>query len=212
MENMKIQISFDSCSEEEILEHAKTLEPYYTHLYLGTVPLYRYGITLIRALKKEVPDKKIMLKLQLADHVKEHAQFFSPLGIHSVSVIPGITRTMLHAAAVAAHNQHIKVILEMFDISYINQSISDAETVGIDAVLFHHVQDKENQQTLQEQVDFVRENINIPVYLETSVTLENLPEVINTRPDGIVLKEEIVLHKNAEIILQHIQEMIHKDA
>ena len=204
----KIQISFDSCSKEEILTHAKSLEPFYTHIYLGTAPLYKYGIDLIRDLRQELAQKKIILKLKLADHVKEHAQIFSPLGVHSLSVTPCITRIMLHAAAVAVHNQNIKLVLEMFDISYINQSISDAKTVGIDAVLFHHIQDKENAQTLLEQVDFVRENTNVPIYLETSITLDNLEEVIAANPDALVLKEEIILEKNAEKILQKIQDLL----
>ena len=194
---MKIQISFDSGQIDEILSYAKQFEAYYSHITIGTIPLYTEGISIIQKIKSEFPKKQVVAKIRLIDYAPHHAELFASLGTYALTVAAGINSTMLHAAVVAVHNQSMKIFLELFDTTYMNQAILDSKNLGVDGTILHYTYDPKNPQTIQEQWDFVKGNINIPTFIETTLTPENMQSVLAIKPDGIVISEDFMKSKNA---------------
>lgn len=206
--SMKIYISFDSGTSDEILSYIKQFEAYYTHIIIGTMPLYTEGISIIQKIKSEITKKPITAKIRLIDYAPRHAELFASLGTYALTVAAGINSTMLHAAAVATHNYGMKIFLELFDITYMNQAILDSKNFGVDGIILHYSYDPKNPQTIQEQLDFVKGNIMIPTFIDTSLIEENIQSVLAIRPEGIVITEDFIRSKNALEQFRLLHDMI----
>jgi len=115
---------------------------------------------------------------------------------------------MLHAAVVAVHNHHMKIFLELFDTTYMNQAVLDAKNLGVDGPILHYSYDPNNPQTIQEQWDFVKGNIAIPTFIDTILTPDNIQSIVQIQPDGIVISEEFMRSKNALEQFRLLYEMI----
>jgi len=204
---MKIYISFDATSLVHIVELSQVYELYFDQFIIGTLPIYKEGMGILKLLKTEFPKKLILAKVRVTDYAQEHVHLFSLQGINAITVLPGISRAMLHAITIAAHEVGIQVILEIFDTTFMNQSILEAKQLGIDVILFHYFQDKNNQQSLSEQWDFIKDNINLPILLETSFTKEIIDALPILQPYGIVVNENMLKNKNTIDDLRYIQQM-----
>lgn len=205
---MRIYISFDTNNLVEIADILRLYESYFDHFMVGTLPLYKEGIGILKTLKTEFPKKLMLAKIRITDYAPAHAHLFSEQGVNAITVLPGISRTMLHGVTVAAHEVGMQVILEIFDTTFMNQAILEAKQLGIDIVLLHYFQDKNNPQALSEQWDFIKDNINLPIILETNFTREIIDILPIIRPYGIVIGENFLKNKQAGDDLKYIHQLL----
>lgn len=204
---MKIYISFDTNNLTGILELSRSCELYFDHFIMGTLPIYKEGVGILKMLKHEFPKKLMLAKIRVTDYAQEHVHLFSIHGVNAITVLPGMSRTMLHGITLAAHDVGMQVILEIFDTTFMNQAILEAKQLGIDVILLHYFQDKNNPQALSEQWDFIKDNINLPMLLETNFTQEIIDILPVLRPYGIVISENFLKTKQALDDLKYIQQL-----
>ncbi len=193
---MKFQISFDLVDLDKALKIAVEVAPYATSLEVGSLLLYKYGIKAVEAFRAEFPDKIIFVDSKIVDRAREVVTLLAKSGADWVSVMGGTSKNVVHSGATTAHNLGVKVMLDLLDTSSLGQSALEAKGLEIDAILVHKPYEEENTLLFLDQLDIVRGNTSLPVFVSGKITRDVLDKILAIKPDGIIVGKTITDAEN----------------
>lgn len=189
---MKIQVAFDMPEIEQALALASLLQSHIDIVEIGTLLIYKHGTRAIKLFREALPHKVILADIKIADRGKEAAKVCFHAGADWVTVLAGTSKSVIHAAAVTAHEMGKFVMLDLIDSSSPGQSALEASGLGIDALLFHKpVDDEDNPSTLIDQWEMVRGNTHLPIFVSAPITHETAVPLIQLKPEGLVLGKTV---------------------
>jgi len=192
---MKLQVSFDVTDLEKALQVASKTAHYVDIFEIGTLLIYKYGIHAIKQFKELFPEHTILVDSKIVDRGKYAVTLFAHADADWVTVMAGTSKEVIHSVTSAAHSYNKKVMLDLLDASSVGQSALEAKNLGIDALLFHQPYDAAESLVFLEQWDMVKGNSAVPIFVSAKITKENINDIINIKPDGIIIGSSIV---NAE--------------
>lgn len=188
---MKLQISLDLLPEDTILPLAQSVAPYADMIEVSTLLLYRNGISIIQQLRATLGNSVILADAQLCDRSEESIALFAQSGANWVTVMAGASNAFIHATTHKAHERGMKVMLDLIDASSPGQSALEAENLGVDALLIHQSYDTKEAFVFMDHWDMVRGNTNLPIFIATKINRENIDEIIQVQPAGIIIGSAI---------------------
>jgi 3-keto-L-gulonate-6-phosphate decarboxylase len=188
---MKLQISFDDLVLEKNIAMAQQVVHYCDVLVIGTLPLFKYGITILERFRKEFPDKTIFTDSKIVNKGRDAAALFSLAGTDWISVIAGTNREVIHGACSKAHDLGKKVILDFFNAGTPGQETLEAKSLGADAILLHQPADSKDDLMFFEQWEMVKGNTTLPIIISTKRDREHLQQLCTFKPDGIIVSKSI---------------------
>lgn len=191
---MKFQISFDSLDIEENLHIAEQVAEYADILEIGSLPLFKHGITIVEAFRNKFPNKTIFADTKIVDRGRDVASLFSQAGSDIISVMAGTSREVIHGACSKAHDLGNKVILDLIDAGSPGQEALEAKSLGVDILLFHQSYDEGESLTFLEKWEMVRGNSDLPIFISAKINRETIQQILEIQPDGIVIGKAICDH------------------
>ncbi len=191
---MKIQISFDLIDVEKQIEIAKKIIDYADIFEIGTLPIFKHGVSVIERFRKEFPKKTLLADTKLVDRGMDVTSIFSQAGTDWLSVMGGTSRSVTHRACSKAHDLGKKIILDLIDSSSPGQTALEAHSLGADALLFHQAHDEPGGLSILEHWEMVRGNTNLPIFISAKITRETLDQILYLKPDGIIIGRAITEH------------------
>ena len=142
---MKLQIAFDCTDLDQAITIAKEVAQHADILEIGSVLIYKYGEQAIKRFRDEFPQKTLLADAKIADRGKEAVTIFAQAGADWITVMAGTGKNVIHIACTQAHSLGKKIILDLLDSSSLGQSALEAQSLGVDALLFHKPSDEEDQ-------------------------------------------------------------------
>jgi 3-hexulose-6-phosphate synthase len=204
---MKLQVSFDSLELEKSLSIATQMQEYVDIFEIGSLLVYKYGITALEEFRKALPEKTLLADIKIADRGKEVTQLFAKAGADWITVLAGTNRNVIHTACTTANDLGKKVMLDLLDASSLGQSAVEAQTLGASALLFHRPATEHLQAISLDQWEMVKGNTKLPIFIATHVTRENIEQLIQLQPGGIVMGRSATESSLEEI--QYLSSIIH---
>jgi len=198
---MKIQISFDMLDLDKALAFASEMHEHVDIIEIGSLLVYRYGEAAIQKFRDTFPQKTLLADMKIVDRGKEASRIAFQAGADWVTVLAGTSRNVIHTVSTTAHDLGKKVMLDLIDASSLGQSALEAQSLGVDALLFHRAADEASQEISLEQWDMVRGNTKLPVFIATTIHRDSLPQLIALQPGGIVLSKGNEKEFNSEDVL-----------
>ena len=193
---MNLQISFDMTDLSKALEIAHQVHEFADILEVGTLLMYSNGIEAINRFKESFEDKIIFTDTKIADRGKESANVFARAKSNWISVLAGTNNNVIHATCSAAHDQGIKVMLDLLDAKEYGQAALEAKNLGIDALLLHEPYDIEQPLAFLDKWDLVRSNTELPIYISAFINRENIKSILHLKPDGVIIGRSITESEN----------------
>jgi 3-hexulose-6-phosphate synthase len=187
---MKLQIAFDLIDLEKALQIGHEVQEYADVLEVGSLLIYKYGEQAIQSFKEQFPQKVILADAKIVDRGKEVTTILARAGADWVTVMAGTGRAVIHAVCTTAHEQGKKVMLDLLDASSLGQSALEAQSLGVDALLFHKPADEE-QLTLLDRWDMVYGNTPLPIFVSAAVNRDTIQRILAMAPHGIVIGKAI---------------------
>ena len=188
---MKFQISFDSLDIEQNLEVARQVAEHADILEIGSLPLFRHGISVVEAFRREFPKKIIFADTKIIDRGRDVASLFSQAGADWISVMAGTSREVVHGACSKAHDLGKKVMLDLIDAGSPGQEALEAKSLGVDALLFHQSYDEGESLSFLEKWEMVRGNSDLPIFVSAKINRESIDKILEIKPDGVVIGKAI---------------------
>ncbi len=193
---MKFQISFDLIDLEKQLDIARKIADFADIFEIGTLPIFKHGTTAVELFRKEFPKKPLLADTKIVDRGRDAVSIFSQAGSDWISVMGGTSRNVIHGACSKAHDLGKKIMLDLIDSNYPGQTALEAESLGVDALLFHQAHDESNGLSILEHWEMVRGNTNLPIFVSARITRETIDQILHLKPDGIIIGRAILEHED----------------
>lgn len=207
---MKLQISFDITDLNTALAIAKKVEPFCDNIEIGTMLLYKYGISAVTEFKKTVPNKSLIVDTKILDRGKTITNIFAQSGCKWVTVMAGTSNAVIHSVCAAANEAGLKVLLDLLDETSPGQSALEAEKLGVSALLFHSAHDEKEEFLFLDQWEMVRGNTSLPIFVSAKINRNNVDNIIKLKPEGIIVGTTIVTAENPEKEAQYFYDLVKK--
>lgn len=205
---MKLQISFNLLDLDDAIKKASQVKNYCDVFEIGSLLIVHYGVKAVEKFRKKFPEKVLISGTKIIDHEKEIFGLFAEANSDWVTVLAGASPNVIHSACNSARNFGKKVLLDLIDASSPGQTALEAKTLGADALLFHKPTDATSKDIFLDLWDMVRGNTSLPIYISAHVTRENIKELIEIDPAGIVIEHAITQSKDPKTEAAYFYEII----
>jgi 3-keto-L-gulonate-6-phosphate decarboxylase len=189
---MKLQISFDTTNLENALEVASLVAPNADILEIGTLLIYAHGIVAVEKFKDAFPTKTILVDTKIIDRAKDAVTLFSKAGADWITVMAGTDKNVIHTACSTAREFNTKVMLDLLDSNAVGQSALEANMLGVDAIVFHHLLDEKAPFSFLENWEIIRGNTDLPVFISGKITQDNIDEILQIKANGLIIGKSII--------------------
>lgn len=205
---MKLQISYDFTNLSEALEIAKKTAEQADIIEIGTPLIFAYGIKAIESFKEAYPNKTIAADAKLVDRVAQVIPLLNKAGADIITILYGTSNKLIQKATSIAHKLDSKILLDLIDEETMGQAARDAESLNVDALLFHSPHDIGKFYNHLDQWETVRGNTSLPVFVSGRITEEHIGEIVALKPQGIVIGQAITHAKDPEAAAKRFKEII----
>ena len=205
---MKLQISYDFTSLSQALEVAKITAHVADILEVGTSLIFAEGANAIKAFRTQFPDKVIRADAKIISHSHLILPLFFTAGANQTSVLAGATSSSIQHATTLAHANGSTIALDLIDAASPEQSVVDASILEVDVILFHRNHESKNQDEIIELWQNVRGNTQLPMYIKGKIDRTNITQIINLKPQGIVIGNAIIKADDPAQEAQYFKELI----
>lgn len=206
---MKLQISFDILDLDKAIKTARDAQEYIDIIEIGSLLIYKHGETAIKQFRAEFPHKILLADMKIADRAKEATKIGLQAGADWITVIAGTSRHVIHTVCTTAHDAGKKVMLDLIDASSLGQSALEAQSLGVDAILFHRAADETSKEISLEQWDMVKGNTKLPIFISTLINQTTIDSISRLQPDGIIISKNSTNIDAPLEEIQHIHTVIH---
>ena len=193
---MKLQISFDLTDINESIRIAKEVAEHANIIEVGSILIYKYGVEVIEKFREALPNAVILADIKIVDRGREVVSLLENGGANWLTVIAGGNKSAIHSACTAAHDYKKNVMMNLMDVDFVGQAALEAKSLGADALLFHKVYVESEAPTFKDKWEMIKGNSSLPVFISAKITRENIDQIIELKPDGIVVGESITLAEN----------------
>ena len=206
---MKFQISFDVPDLQKSLEIGSQIADYASSFEIGSILIFKHGITAVEQFRQTFPDKTILVDSKILDRAKEVVNLFCDAGANWITVMAGTSKNVIHSAGTSAHAKNVKVMLDLLDSSSLGQSALEAQSLEVDALLLHTPYDEGESLLFLDQWDMVRGNTSLPIYVSGHITKNIIDDILAIKPDGIIIGKEITESDNPAEAAKFFYDKIH---
>ncbi len=193
---MKFQVAFDIVDLDKSIAIAKEIENYVDILEVGTLLIYKYGQEAVKIFRQEFPQKTILVNSKIADQSRDVVSMFAQAGADWITVLAGAPRNVIHTASLVAHEFGKKIMLDLLDVSSIGQSALEAKSLGVDALIFHKPESQNSQAMLYERWEMVKGNTQVPIFIASNASRENIAEILSIGANGIIVSKVVTNANN----------------
>jgi 3-hexulose-6-phosphate synthase len=205
---MKLQISFDIIDIKTALAISNDVAQYADIIEIGTILIYHYGISAVSQFKEAFPDKIILADTKIVDRGKEVTELFARAGADWITVMAGTSAYVIHAVTTTAHNNNIKVMIDLIDSGSLGQSALEAKNLGADALLFHQPYSEKESLIFLDQWDMIKGNTKLPISISAKINRDNVDKIIALRPDTIIVGLSITGAEDSASEAQYFSELV----
>ena len=188
---MKLQISFDIPNLEKSIDIAKKVIDYCDILEVGNILIHKYGLHAVETFTQTFPEKEILADTKIIDRGKDITTLYKNTGIKWITVMAGTSSTVIHRVSTEAEKYNINVMLDMIDSEAPGQSALEAKNLGVDGILFHKAYDTKESLLFLEDLDMVKGNTELPVFISARINRDNIEKIIETKPYGVIIGQAI---------------------
>jgi 3-keto-L-gulonate-6-phosphate decarboxylase len=194
---MKLQIKYNFTDLNTALAIAHETKEFADILEIGQLLILKEGVKAIDVFCKTFPDKKIYVDTKLSERPEETIALLAGLGVHYISVLAGAYHTIIRKTCEAAAKERIHVVIDFINASTLGQSAMEAQTLGAAAVLIHRENAlNEQANNLENDWQQVRDNTDLPIFMQGKINAQSLKAIIPLRPQFIIVGDAITRSKH----------------
>jgi 3-hexulose-6-phosphate synthase len=205
---VKLQISYDLTNLSQALEIAKKTTQFADIIEVGTPLLFAHGKEAVETFRKEFPQAIILADAKVVDRVSEVIPLFCKAGANYITVLYGTSNRVIQKAVSIAHDLGTKVVLDLIDPETMGQAAHDAETFGIDHLLYHYPHESGETYSHLDQWESVRGNTSLQIFVSGRITKKHFAEIKSLKPNGIVIGEAITKQEDPAKAAQTFKEQL----
>ncbi|GGI17841.1 3-hexulose-6-phosphate synthase [Gottfriedia solisilvae] len=209
---MKLQLALDLVNIQEAIQVVKEVEEFIDVVEIGTPVVINEGLHAVKAIKEAYPSLEVLADLKIMDAAGYEVMKASEAGADIVTIL-GVAEDMSIKGAVSeAKKQGKQILVDMIGIKDIAGRAKELDEFGVDYICVHTGYDlqaigKNSFEDLQTIKSVVK---NAKTAVAGGIKLSTLQEVINAKPDLVIVGGGITGQDDKKAVAAEMQKLIKK--
>ena len=182
----KLQVALDLFSVEHALEVLEHVGEFVDIIEMGTPLVIAEGARAIRTVKEKYPDKIVFADIKVMDGGSEVPRSVVEAGCDMFSVLAAAADKTLESAIAYAKEHDVKVLVDMCNISNMEERGKQVERLNPDYICCHVAYDL--QATGVNPVEELKRlsEVNIPKAIAGGIRLDTFKDAVNSDADVVI--------------------------
>ena len=209
----KLQVALD-CDLQSALKILTRVHPYIDIVEIGTPLIIREGMNAVRQVRKEYPNLTLLADLKIMDAGEEEASIAFEAGADIVTVLGVTNEATMTGAVQSASKCQGQIMVDMMQVNHPVEHGKQFIQMGCDILCVHTAYDlQSSHDSPYYELEQLREHLrSAKLAIASGVDNTKLDEIIQYRPEIIIVGGAITRSDNHTQSAQKLYERIHKHA
>ncbi|KKE77876.1 orotidine 5'-phosphate decarboxylase [Oceanobacillus caeni] len=204
---MKLQLALDRLTKEQCFQLVTDTKESIDIIEIGTGVIKEYGMSIVRDMREQFPDKEILADMKTCDAGKhETLQAFDAgadiTTVMAFSAIPTIKDTLN-----VAKEMDKRIMIDLLEC-HSKDRIRELENIGTDLVSLHVGKDKQTEGTFNTELFTLVNGFNFEVAVAGGINLDTIPEIVKEKPDIIIVGSAITKAEDPAKVAKEMRQML----
>jgi len=193
---MKLHISYNLTDLDKALALAEQTAAYADILGIGSLLIVKEGVNAIKKFRAAFPNKELFAESHIVEKGEDTVIMMAQAGANYVSILAGAHLSTIKKAVEAAKQFDVNIALDLLDAQSAGQSALDAKTIGAHMIVLQRYHAEEDATEIENGWRDVKDNTKLPIFITGKIDDENIRQIINLKPQGIMIGTAITKADN----------------
>ncbi|MCJ2147562.1 3-hexulose-6-phosphate synthase [Bacillus paralicheniformis] len=186
---MELQLALDLVNIPEAIEVVKEVEEYIDIVEIGTPVVINEGLRAVKEVKAAFPNLKVLADLKIMDAAGYEVMKASEAGADIITILGAAEDMSIKGAVEEAKAQGNKILVDMIGIKDIKSRAKELDELGVDYICVHTGYDLQaiGQNSFEDLMTIKNVVKNAKTAIAGGIKLDTLPEVVELKPDLIIV-------------------------
>ncbi|MCF7617629.1 3-hexulose-6-phosphate synthase [Bacillus sonorensis] len=186
---MELQLALDLVNIPEAIEVVKEVEEYIDIVEIGTPVVINEGLRAVKEVKGAFPNLKVLADLKIMDAAGYEVMKASEAGADIITILGAAEDMSIKGAVEEAKAQGNKILVDMIGIKDIKSRAKELDELGVDYICVHTGYDLQaiGQNSFEDLMTIKNVVKNAKTAIAGGIKLDTLPEVVQLKPDLIIV-------------------------
>ncbi|CAM2871681.1 3-hexulose-6-phosphate synthase [Paenibacillus sediminis] len=207
---MELQLALDLVNIPQAIELLKEVEPYIDIVEIGTPVVINEGLRAVKEVKQAYPNLKVLADLKIMDAAGYEVMKASEAGADIITILGVAEDESIKGAVAEAKKQNKKILVDMISVKDIEGRAKELDAMGVDYICVHTGYDLQavGQNSFEDLKKIKRVVKNAKTAVAGGIKLSTLPEVIQAKPDLVIVGGGITGAEDMKATAAEMQKLI----
>ena len=186
---MELQLALDLVNIPEAIEVVKEVEEYIDIVEIGTPVVINEGLRAVKEVKAAFPNLKVLADLKIMDAAGYEVMKASEAGADIITILGAAEDMSIKGAVEEAKAQGNKILVDMIVFKDIKTRAKELDELGVDYMWVYSGYDLHaiSLSPLEDLMTIKNVVKNAKTAIAGGIKLDTLPEVVELKPDLIIV-------------------------
>ncbi|MCM3600431.1 3-hexulose-6-phosphate synthase [Robertmurraya korlensis] len=207
---MKLQLALDLVDIPGAIELVKEVEEHVDVVEIGTPVVINEGLRAVKEVKAAFPNLTVLADLKIMDAAGYEVSQASAAGADIVTILGVAEDESIKGAVEEAKKQGKQILVDMISVKDIAARAKQLDEFGVDYICVHTGYDLQavGKNSFEDLATIKSVVKNAKTAVAGGIKLETLPEVIDQKPDLVIVGGGITGKEDKKSVAAKMQELI----
>ncbi|MGG1517638.1 3-hexulose-6-phosphate synthase [Paenibacillus oryzisoli] len=207
---MQLQLALDLVDITGAKEVIAEVGAYVDIVEIGTPVVINEGLRAVKEIKQAFPHLQVLADLKIMDAGGYEVMKASEAGADIITVLGVSDDATIRGAVAEARKQNKQIMVDMINVKNIEQRAAEVDALEVDYICVHSGYDHqaEGKNSFEELHAIKRVVKRAKTAIAGGIKLDTLPEVIEAKPDLVIVGGGITSHPDKKSAASRMQQLV----
>lgn len=207
---MQLQLALDLVDIQGAKEVIQEVGDFVDIVEIGTPVVINEGLRAVKEIKQAFPHLQVLADLKIMDAGGYEVMKASEAGADIVTVLGVSDDATIRGAVEEARKQSKKIMVDMINVKQMEERAREIDALGVDYICVHSGYDHqaEGKNSFEELAAIKRVVKHAKTAIAGGIKLDTLPEVIQAKPDLVIVGGGITGHPDKKSAAAQMQQLV----
>lgn len=206
---MKLQLALDRLTEQECFHLMEEVKEHIDIIEIGTGVIKEYGMMIVKEMRERYPDKLILSDMKTCDAGRHEAYQAFKAGSDIMTVMALSSDLTIKEVLHTAEEMGTQVMVDLLEV-HSKERIKELEQLGVRLVSLHIGKDRQAEGGFTTDLFSLVKGSPLEIAVAGGINLESLPEIIEEKPDIIIVGSAITAADNPNLVASEMKRIINQ--
>ncbi|WP_164667831.1 3-hexulose-6-phosphate synthase [Virgibacillus doumboii] len=187
---MKLQLALDRLTWDECFRIVDQTKESIDWIEVGTGVIKEYGMTIVREMREQYPDKTIVADMKTCDAGGHEAKQAYEAGADITTVMAFSSDLTITDTIDVAKKYKTRTMVDLLEVSS-KQRMQELKDIGVELVSLHVGKDKQKEGEFDTGLFSLVNNLGFEVTVAGGINEDTLPDIVKKGPNTVIVGSAI---------------------